>query len=59
MPRWWEGRVHSPDGKRLAAGAMDGTVAVFDVESARMLHVLEVRRNPTLLQQTARGCVGR
>lgn len=38
--------AYSPDGKRLAAGAMDGTVAVFDVESARMLHVLEGHKMP-------------
>eukprot|EP00798_Chlamydomonas_sp_ICE-L_P003031 gene3031-13056_t len=29
--------AYSPDGKRLACGAMDGTVAVFDVETGALL----------------------
>jgi WD40 repeat protein len=38
--------AYSADGKRIAAGAMDGTVAVFDVESVRLLHVLEGHKMP-------------
>jgi WD repeat-containing protein 61 len=38
--------AYSADGKRIAAGAMDGTVAVFDLESERLLHVLEGHKMP-------------
>lgn len=31
----------SPDGRRLACGAMDGTIAIFDVAYAKFLHHLE------------------
>lgn len=31
----------SPDGRRIACGCMDGTIAVFDVERAKLLHHLE------------------
>ncbi|KAJ6832510.1 WD repeat-containing protein VIP3 [Iris pallida] len=31
----------SPDGKRLACGSMDGTIAVFDIARAKFLHHLE------------------
>ncbi|PKA63013.1 U4/U6 small nuclear ribonucleoprotein PRP4-like protein [Apostasia shenzhenica] len=31
----------SPDGKRLACGCMDGTIAVFDIPRAKFLHHLE------------------
>ncbi|WCJ43620.1 WD repeat-containing protein VIP3 [Euphorbia peplus] len=31
----------SPDGRRLACGSMDGTISVFDVERAKLLHHLE------------------
>ena len=32
--------AYSPDGKRLACGVMDGTVAVFDVPSGKLMHFL-------------------
>uniref|UniRef100_A0A1D1YZ94 WD repeat-containing protein 61 n=2 Tax=Anthurium amnicola TaxID=1678845 RepID=A0A1D1YZ94_9ARAE len=31
----------SPDGRQLACGSMDGTIAVFDVARAKFLHFLE------------------
>ena len=36
----------SPDGRRLACGAMDGTVAVFDVPSGKLLHMLTGHHKP-------------
>ncbi|XP_072976112.1 WD repeat-containing protein VIP3 [Typha angustifolia] len=36
----------SPDGKRLACGSMDGTIAVFDVARAKFLHHLEGHHMP-------------
>lgn len=36
----------SPDGKRLACGSMDGTIAVFDVARAKFLHHLEGHSGP-------------
>ncbi|OAY70570.1 WD repeat-containing protein VIP3, partial [Ananas comosus] len=36
----------SPDGRRLACGSMDGTVAVFDVARAKFLHHLEGHHMP-------------
>ncbi|XP_074571379.1 WD repeat-containing protein VIP3 [Curcuma longa] len=36
----------SPDGKRLACGSMDGTIAVFDVARAKFLHHLEGHNMP-------------
>lgn len=36
--------AYSPDGRRLACGTMDGTVAVFDVATAKLMHTLVVRR---------------
>ena len=35
--------AYSPDGRRLACGTMDGTVAVFDTATAQLLHTLPVR----------------
>ena len=32
--------TYSPDGRRLACGAMDGTVALFDVGTGKLLHTL-------------------
>ncbi|EEH51085.1 uncharacterized protein MICPUCDRAFT_49335 [Micromonas pusilla CCMP1545] len=36
----------SPDGRRVVCGAMDGTVAVFDVPSRKLLHTLEGHAMP-------------
>ena len=36
----------SPDGKRLACGVMDGTVAVFDVPSGHLMHTLTGHHKP-------------
>jgi WD repeat-containing protein 61 len=36
----------SPDGRRIVCGAMDGTVAVFDVPSRKLLHTLEGHAMP-------------
>lgn len=36
----------SPDGRRLACGVMDGTVAVFDVPSGKLLHTLTGHHKP-------------
>ncbi|WOL03239.1 hypothetical protein Cni_G11959 [Canna indica] len=36
----------SPDGKRLACGSIDGTIAVFDVARAKFLHHLEGHNMP-------------
>jgi WD40 repeat protein len=33
QPDWVEALSISPDGKRLAAGRIDGTVSLFDVKS--------------------------
>ncbi|GAB4815773.1 hypothetical protein N2152v2_002819 [Parachlorella kessleri] len=38
--------AYSPDGRRLAAGSMDGTVAVFDVATGGLLHTLEGHFKP-------------
>jgi WD repeat-containing protein 61 len=38
--------AYSPDGRRLAVGAMDGTVAVFDVQESRLMHTLEGHKMP-------------
>mmetsp|Transcript_22400 Transcript_22400/g.61887 ORF Transcript_22400/g.61887 Transcript_22400/m.61887 type:complete len:317 (+) Transcript_22400:46-996(+) len=38
--------AYSPDGKRLACGAMDGTVALFDVASTQLLGLLEGHYKP-------------
>ncbi|EFN53663.1 hypothetical protein CHLNCDRAFT_36331 [Chlorella variabilis] len=32
--------AYSPDGRRIAAGAMDGTVALFDAATGKLLHTL-------------------
>lgn len=36
----------SPDGRRVACGAMDGSVAVFDLEANALLHTLEGHSKP-------------
>lgn len=36
----------SPNGKRLACGSMDGTICVFDVDRAKLLHQLEGHNMP-------------
>ena len=36
----------SPDGKRLACGVMDGTVALFDVPSGQLMHTLTGHHKP-------------
>eukprot|EP00854_Cymbomonas_tetramitiformis_P022495 gene22495-27148_t len=38
--------AYSKDGKRLAAGAMDGSVAIFDVQTCSLLHLLKGHRMP-------------
>jgi WD repeat-containing protein 61 len=38
--------AYSPDGRRLACGCMDGVVAVFDVDSGKLLHALEGHFKP-------------
>lgn len=38
--------AYSPDGRRLAAGGMDGTVAVFDVATSKLLHTLDGHFRP-------------
>lgn len=38
--------AYSPDGKRLACGVMDGTVAVFDVPSGKLMHFLTGHHKP-------------
>jgi hypothetical protein len=35
--------AYSGDGRRLACGTMNGTVAVFDTATATLLHTLPVR----------------
>lgn len=32
--------AYSPDGRRIAAGGMDGSVALFDVATGKLLHTL-------------------
>ena len=34
--------AYSADGKYLASGAIDGIIAVFDMETRKLLHTLEV-----------------
>ena len=34
--------AYSADGKYLASGAIDGIIAVFDMEQRKLLHTLEV-----------------
>ncbi len=38
--------AYSPDGKKLACGAMDGTVAVFDTATSSLLGTLEGHYKP-------------
>lgn len=38
--------AYSPDGRRLAAGGMDGTVAVFDTAAGKLLHTLDGHFRP-------------
>uniref|UniRef100_A0A7S0RVB2 Anaphase-promoting complex subunit 4 WD40 domain-containing protein n=1 Tax=Pyramimonas obovata TaxID=1411642 RepID=A0A7S0RVB2_9CHLO len=38
--------AYSPDGQRIAAGAMDGSVAIFDVNQGRLMHMLEGHKMP-------------
>ena len=38
--------AYSPDGLRLACGAMDGGVYVFDTASGKLLHALEGHYKP-------------
>jgi len=38
--RFVQSVTYSPDGRRLACGAMDGTVALFDVDTGKLLHTL-------------------
>lgn len=38
--------AYSPDGRRLACGSMDGTVAVFDTASGKLLHTLDGHFKP-------------
>ncbi len=38
--------AYSPNGQRLACGAMDGTVAIFDVPSGKLLHTLRGHHHP-------------
>ena len=37
--------AYSADGKYLASGAIDGIIAVFDMEQRKLLHTLEVKRS--------------
>ena len=41
--------AYSADGKYLASGAIDGIIAVFDMEQRKLLHTLEVSQ-PTFVQ---------
>ena len=36
----------SPDGKYLAAGAVDGIISIFEVEAAKLIHTLEDHAMP-------------
>ena len=38
--------AQSPDGRRLASGSMDGSVAIFDLATGIMLHTLEGHFKP-------------
>ena len=40
--------AYSADGKYLASGAIDGIIAVFDMEQRKLLHTLEVNMNTIL-----------
>jgi WD40 repeat protein len=44
--RFVQSVAYSPDGRRVACGAMDGTVAVFDSGSGKLLHTLEGHAMP-------------
>ena len=37
--------AYSADGKYLASGAIDGIIAVFDMEQRKLLHTLEVNKS--------------
>ena len=37
--------AYSADGKYLASGAIDGIIAVFDMEQRKLLHTLEVKKS--------------
>ncbi|KAL4857036.1 WD repeat-containing protein VIP3 [Chlorella vulgaris] len=38
--------AYSPDGRRIAAGGMDGTVALFDTATGKLLHTLDGHFKP-------------
>lgn len=38
--------AYSPDGRRLACGGQDGTIAIFDAASGNFLHFLEGHFKP-------------
>ena len=38
--------AYSPDGRRIACGAMDGTVALFDAGTGKLLHTLQGHAMP-------------
>lgn len=38
--------AYSPDGRRIAAGGMDGTVALFDAATGKLLHTLDGHFKP-------------
>mmetsp|Transcript_33252 Transcript_33252/g.81713 ORF Transcript_33252/g.81713 Transcript_33252/m.81713 type:complete len:318 (-) Transcript_33252:129-1082(-) len=44
--RFVQSVAYSGDGRRVACGAMDGTVAVFDTGSGKLLHTLEGHAMP-------------
>uniref|UniRef100_A0A8C5NVX3 Superkiller complex protein 8 n=1 Tax=Jaculus jaculus TaxID=51337 RepID=A0A8C5NVX3_JACJA len=38
--------AHSPDGKYLASGAIDGIINIFDIATRKLLHMLEANTMP-------------
>jgi WD repeat-containing protein 61 len=44
--RFVQSIAYSPDGKRIACGAMDGTVAIFDVKTGKCVHTLDGHVSP-------------
>lgn len=44
--RFVQSVAYSPDGRRIACGAMDGTVALFDAGTGKLLHTLQGHAMP-------------
>ena len=49
--------AYSADGKYLASGAIDGIIAVFDMEQRKLLHTLEVSLEALFCSNLISTCI--